>query len=92
MPQQTATTNCKILLGVQKYGHFADVIKYYCPLTRGQWHYIYRAWNKGMHILLSNSHAGSGRTVKQEQEEISRNHVLQAFIPGSVLAATIAMR
>ena len=36
-----------------------------------------------MQILLSNSQAGSGRTVKQEQEEISRNHV-QAFIPGSV--------
>ena len=43
----------------------------------------YRARNKGMHILLSNSQAGPGRTVKQEQEEISRNHV-QAFIPGSV--------
>ena len=37
-----------------------------------------------MEILLSNSQAGPGRTVKQEQEEISRNHV-QAFIPGSVL-------
>ena len=36
-----------------------------------------------MQILLSNSHPGPGRTVKQEQEEISRNHV-QAFIPGSV--------
>ena len=36
-----------------------------------------------MQILLSNSQAGPGRTVKQEQEEISRNHV-QAFIPGSV--------
>ena len=37
-----------------------------------------------MQILLSNSQAGPGRTFKQEQEEISRNHV-QAFIPGSVL-------
>ena len=36
-----------------------------------------------MQILLSYSQAGPGRTVKQEQEEISRNHV-QAFIPGSV--------
>ena len=45
--------------------------------------YIYRARNKGMQILLSYSQAGSGRTVKQEQEDISRNHV-QAFIPGSV--------
>ena len=31
----------------------------------------YRARNKGMHILLSNSQTGPGRTVKQEQEEIS---------------------
>ena len=44
----------------------------------------YRARNKGMQILLSNSQAGPGRTVKQEQEEISRNHV-QAFIPASVV-------
>ena len=36
-----------------------------------------------MQILLSNSQAGTGRTFKQEQEEISRNHV-QAFILGSV--------
>ena len=36
-----------------------------------------------MQILLSNSQAGPGRKVKQEQEEISRNHV-QAFIPDSV--------
>ena len=36
-----------------------------------------------MQILLSNSQAGPGRTVKQELEVISRNHV-QAFIPGSV--------
>ena len=34
-------------------------------------------------ILLSNSQAGPGRKVKEEQEEISRNHV-QAFIPDSV--------
>ena len=38
-----------------------------------------------MQILLSNNQAGPGRTVKQEQEEISPNHVLQTFIPGSVL-------
>ena len=36
-----------------------------------------------MQILLSNSQAEPDRTVKQEQEEISRNHV-EAFIPGSV--------
>ena len=44
----------------------------------------YRAWNKGMQISLSDSQAGPGRTVKQEQEESSRNHI-QAFIPGSVV-------
>ena len=47
----------------------------------------YSARNKGMQILLSNSRAEPGRTVKQEQEEISRNHI-QAFIPGSVDAST----
>ena len=35
----------------------------------------YRAQNKDMQILLSNSQAGPGRTVNQEQEEISRNHI-----------------
>ena len=33
---------------------------------------------KGVQILLINSQAGPGRKVKQEQEEMSRNHV-QAF-------------
>ena len=36
--------------------------------------YLYRARNKGMHILLSSTQAGPGRTVTQEHEEISRNH------------------
>ena len=35
----------------------------------------YRAHKKGLQILLSNSQAGPGRKVKQEQEEISHNHV-----------------
>ena len=39
-------------------------------------HYRYRL--KGVQILLSNSQAGPGIKVKQEQEEISRKHV-QAF-------------
>ena len=39
--------------------------------------------NKVCSFLLSNSQVGPVRTVKQEQEEISPNHV-QAFIPGSV--------
>ena len=44
---------------------------------------VYRGPGKSMQILLSNSQAGPGRTVKQEQEEISRNHV-QTFSGGSV--------
>ena len=35
----------------------------------------YRDRLKGVRILLSNSQAGPGRTVKQEQEDISCNHV-----------------
>ena len=45
---------------------------------------VYMARDKDMQILLSNSQAGPVRTVKQEQEEISRNHV-QAFISDSVV-------
>ena len=44
---------------------------------------MYRGVNKGLHVLLSRTQAGPGRTVKQEQEEISRNH-LQTFIYLSV--------
>ena len=40
---------------------------------------VYRGANKGVHVMLSRTQAGPGRTVKQEQEEISRNHV-QTFI------------
>ena len=36
---------------------------------------IYRGVNKGLYVLLSRTQAEPGRTVKQEQEEISRNHV-----------------
>ena len=35
----------------------------------------YSGPGKSMHILLSNTQAGPDRTVKEEQEEISRNHV-----------------
>ena len=45
----------------------------------------YRAEKKSGQILLSRTQAGPGRTVKQEQEEISRNHV-QTFIFPSVLS------
>ena len=40
--------------------------------------------NKGLYVLLSRTQAGAGRTVKLEQEEISRNHV-QTFICLSVV-------
>ena len=44
---------------------------------------LYRGENKGLFALLSRTQAGPGRTAKQEQEEISRNHV-QTFISPSV--------
>ena len=44
---------------------------------------IYRAEKKSWQILLSSTQAGPGRKVKQEQEEISRNHVPRLFL-GSV--------
>ena len=36
---------------------------------------VYRGANKGVHVMLSRTQAGPDTTVKQEQEEISRNHV-----------------
>ena len=42
--------------------------------------HIYRAEKKSLQILLSRNQAGPGRKVKQEQEEISRNHVLRLFL------------
>ena len=40
-----------------------------------------------MYVLLSRTQAGPGRTFKEEQEEISRNHV-QTFISPSVMWKT----
>ena len=48
-----------------------------------------RAPGKSMYVLLSRTQAGPGRTVKQEQEEISRNHV-QTFIYPSVVIESAA--
>ena len=42
----------------------------------------YRGGNKGFFVLLSRTQAGPSRTVKQEQEDISRNHI-QTFISPS---------
>ena len=39
------------------------------------WPNIYRERLKGVHILLSNSQEGPGRTGKQEQDKISSNHI-----------------
>ena len=43
----------------------------------------YRGVNKGLHVLLSRTQAGRGRTVIHAQEEISLNQV-QTFIYLSV--------
>ena len=39
-----------------------------------------RAEKKSLQILLSSTQAGPGRNVKQEQEEISRNHIQRLFL------------
>ena len=49
---------------------------------------LYRGANKGLYDLLSRTQAGPGRRVKQEQEEISRDHV-QTFICLSVVYAPL---
>ena len=41
---------------------------------------IYSGSVQGLQILLSNSQAGPGRAVKQEQEEISHNHIRALYI------------
>ena len=46
---------------------------------------MYREPAKGLQILLSRTQAGPGRAVKEEQEEISPNHV-QAIYGASVFA------
>ena len=43
----------------------------------------YRAEKKSLQIVLSSTQAGPGRKVRQEQKEISRNHVPRLFL-GSV--------
>ena len=58
------------------------------PFGDGYLWIVYRGANKGVHVLLSRTQAGPGITVKQEQEEISRNHV-QTFICLSVVSSTV---
>ena len=55
---------------------FTKVQKMCCHNSRGE--------NKVLFVLLSRTQAEPGRIVKQEQEEISRNHV-QTFISPSVV-------
>ena len=45
----------------------------------------YRAEKKSWQILLSSIQAGPGRKVKQEQGEISRNHVPRLFLSSVLL-------
>ena len=64
-----------------RMGHFVGQFSSTYDLTLNR--VLYRDRLKGVQILLSSTQAGPGRTVKQQQEEISRNHV-QAFYPISV--------
>ena len=52
-------------------------------VSLSSWTLNYRAPGKSMYFLLSRTQAGPGRTVEQEQDEISRNHV-QTFSGCSV--------
>ena len=49
----------------------------------------YRDRLESMQILLSRTQAGPGRTDKQEQEEISRNHVQPFISPLCSSGATV---
>ena len=54
-------------------------------------HYLqYRAEKKPLQILLSRTQAGPGRIVKQQQEEMSRNHVPRLFLSSVSLSSSIA--
>ena len=68
---------------IQKFYSARKVKTCLLAVQSAVWLYRARKKYKGMQILLSNSQARTGRTVKQEQEEISRNHV-QTFIYLSV--------
>ena len=70
----TATVNS---IGARSNRHsFGPRSPFICPIS-------HCGGNKGLFVLLSRTQAGPGRTVRQEQEEISRNHV-QTFISPSV--------
>ena len=52
---------------------------------------MYRGENKGLFVLLSRTQAGPGRTVKQEQEEISCNHVHAFIYPSAYMDGVAAL-
>ena len=54
--------------------HANEILKLKTPAPK------YRAEKKSLQILLSSNQAGPGGKVKQEQEEISRNHVPRLFL------------
>ena len=64
-----------------------SIVEMFTGRRRQQSHY-YRRVNRGLFVLLIRTKAGPGKTVKQEEEEISRNHV-QTFIVPSVCRFTI---
>ena len=58
------------------------------PIVNGKRHRstpIYRAEKKSWQILLSWTQAEPGRKVKEEQAEISRNHVPRLFLSSVAL-------
>ena len=61
-------------------------VRFLKPRTLGK----YREPTKGLQILLSTTQAGPGRAVKEEQEEISPNHV-QAIYGASVYAQVMGV-
>ena len=63
----TAPKNCEQALHGIEVGQL-EFAPRWC-LLKGHRYKIYRGVNKGVHVLLSRTQAGPGRTVKQEQEK-----------------------
>ena len=72
----TCVSTTRITYGAEKKSLYV-VARNFCPLSKTYKDFfsaLYRGGNKGMFVLLIRTQAGPGRTVKQEQEEISPNH------------------
>ena len=52
--------------------------------------HVYTGENKGSFVLISRTQAGPCRTVQQEQEEISRNHVQTLIFPSVLVLLSTA--